>query len=503
MAARRMLLVAVVCGATLTAALYAVLAAGGGGSVALALPVEREASAVASAVTPRWATGTQVQNVDNKAGVVTIRYLPRDGGADRWGQPVELAPGQSTTYWLDPALDDGWVGSAEVLATVRVRVVTNITDRNGAGRASYTGVHADEWETGTGSTVNLPRVVWNYYGYSTTIYVQNAGTADTNVTINCKASPELGGGSYSYTDTSPLKPGYGRAYDAKDVGVPSVFMGSAIISSSPAQPLAVIYGEKNVDASVLKCGEGFNSQVTATKAFAPQVKKYWYGYSTGIQVQNVGTSATRLDVVYTATPDHPLYPGKTFRSTYKAGEYLQPGQSTSYWLDPALPGTKDSKVGFIGSATIASVDGQAIVAIVGETFTSAPQKSADTKAVLAGAATPRIEVPRFVNYYYGFVSGMLVQNVGTAPTRIQVKYIATNGTSYYSQIGGSEPLAPGASRQYFKDPVLPGVRYQKNGFIGSVEILALDNQPIVAVVNESHESYATDIFSYNAPNVSQ
>lgn len=501
MAARRMLLVAAICGAMVTGALYALLAARGDGPIALASLLEEQASAVTSAATPQWATGTQVQNVDDKAGIVTIRYCPRDGGADRWGQPVELGPGQSTTYWLDPALEDGWVGSAEVLANVRVRVVTNITDRKGAGRASYSGVHADEWESSTGTVVNLPRAVWNYYGYSTTIYVQNAGTSDTNVTINCKASPELGGASYSYTDTSPLKPGYGRAYDVKDIVGPSVFMGSAIVSSSPVQPLAVIYGERNVDGSVLKCGEGFNTQVTATKAFAPQVKKYWYGYSTGIQVQNVGTSRTRLSVVYTATPDHPLYPSRTFQSRYKAGEYLEPGQSTSYWMDPDLPGTKDSKVGFIGSATITSVDSQPIVAIVGETFTSAPQKSADTKAVLAGAATSRIEVPRFVNYYYGFVSGMLVQNVGTAPTRIQVKYIATDGTPYYSQIGGGEPLAPGASRQYFKDPALPGVRYQKNGFIGSVEILALDNQPIVAVVNESHESYSTDIFSYNAPNV--
>ena len=96
--------------------------------------------------------------------------------------------------------------------------------------------------------VIAPEIMYNWYGYYTKMYIQNAGGADANITITFY--PGLGGAS-GVTESAVIKPNAAYEADQKSktaLGAPSGsyagrFNGSAVVTSN--QPIVVIVNEFN------------------------------------------------------------------------------------------------------------------------------------------------------------------------------------------------------------------------------------------------------------------
>lgn len=474
-------------------------------SPALAAPAESDVAAPL-AVTPSWRSSIQVHNVDTVTGTVQVVYYSRSGGdaiqATNPG-PVELAPGRSVIYYPynDSALPNGWTGSAEVLSDVRVRVSSSTTSSNVRAKGMYNGIPKDDWDDGTASTLSVPLVKNNWASMSSSIYVQNASDSPMTVTITYRGGSQTPGGPYIFTDSSLLQPGFAREYRPSQAnGLPGTFLGSAVVTNSTGGAMAVVYDDKYSDAtSVLLSGGGFKSDASGTTLYAPLVKKAYQNYRTSINIQNVGRAPTRVRVTYRSAVT-----GQAYTSAVCGGsEYVQPSallvcrQYTE--PDSALPSS------FYGAATITSLDGEPIVAIVNETVYSGPLMMTANEAFPAGRGSDRVVFPVYKNWYQGSVSGVMIQNIGSAPTRLQgvyvdartgVQYVATQNTGY---------LQPGASAKFKDEPILPGTlcRFScgDSGFLGALTVRSLDGQPIVGMINEQDRAGDTDLMSAPGLNV--
>ena len=424
-----------------------------------------------------WVSGTQVQNVGTAPATVMMIYHSEDGSTTYNGAGITVAPGASGTFYLEPGVPDGFLGSAVVYSSEPVSSVTNVDNLSTGARGSYNG-----FETGA-SQVNFPLVKREYWGASTAIFIQNTDTDEVTVTPSYKRGAETWTGA-----AVAINAGFAKEFSAADDGVPTGFVGSAVFSATG--DIAGTYVEYM--GNTASVGTGFPTGVESTKVYVPLVKKFYWGAVTGIQVQNVGSLPAPIFVTYKSVA------GVEYVSTVGGGADVEVGASRTYYLDPVLPGSAGSPDGFLGSAIITSA--QPIVAIVNEAQLDG--SIATTNAgINDGLQTTKISVPLVKKFYWGSASGIQVQNVSSAPAPISVTYKSVGGVEYVSNVGGGASLAPGASRTYYLDPVLPGSAGSPDGFLGAAIITSA--QPIVAIVNEGPvDMYTTgDGMSTNAFNL--
>jgi len=424
-----------------------------------------------------WVSGTQVQNVGTAPATVMLVYHSEDGSTTYNGAAQSVAPGASATFYLEPALPDGFLGSAVAYSSEPLVSVTNVDNLSTGARGSYNG-----FATGA-SQVNLPLVKREYWGASTAIFIQNTYTDTVTVTPSYKRGGDTWTGAAVAIDAS-----FAKEFSPADAGVPTGFAGSAVFTATG--DIAGTYVEYM--GNTASVGTGFPTGVESDKIFVPLVKKFYWGAATGIQVQNVGTVAAPIFVTYKSVG------GVEYVSNVDGGADVEAGASRTYYLDPVLPGAQGSFDGFIGSAIITSTE--SIVAIVNEAQLDG--SAATTHAgINDGLQTTKISVPLVKKFYWGAASGIQVQNVGSLAAPISVTYKSVGGVEYVSSVGGGADVEPGASRTYYLDPVLPGSAGFPDGFVGAAIITS--TQPIVAIVNESPvDIYTTgDGMSTNAFNL--
>lgn len=255
------------------------------------------------------------------------------------GLPV-IGPG--ATYVLDftavPELGDGFSGSARITSSQPLATVVN--QRDGVWLFAYAGF------AGGAPTLYVPLLMNDYYGWFTGLRVQNVGERDAVVELLI---------SGRVVDTALLGPGGGRTWYPIP-GTSAGFFGSAIVRTVGEGRIVGIVNEFNPTA-----GQGMTYAAFTrgtSRAHAPLVMRDNAGFSAGIQVQNVGPSATAVTLKIDGQPvDVALIPS---------------GQSRTWY---PLPGTSR---GFVGSATVEAGAGGQIVAIVNQI--TDPQQEGDTSA---------------------------------------------------------------------------------------------------------------------------
>jgi hypothetical protein len=310
-----------------------------------------------------------------------------------------------------------------------------------------------------------------YGGYTTQIYVQNAGTAPASIAIK-------------YFDSSGNPVGTGDSTNGLAVNalwtvrqdnghsLPAGGAGSAIISSD--QPLAAFVNEfapggatdaSSYSAIQLPAGTG-------PTLYAPVIVSSAYGgYTTGIGLVNLATTAANITITY-RNPNGTVHQTQTL-SGVGSGAYrgIYSGNSGSS-TDANLP------AGFAGTATITSSAG-AIAAVVNEAGPGGQFSSYD--AIATGATT--LYAPAIINNAYGgFSTAIGFQNVGMAQANLTVSYSGQVGSSSTTQTFVEMfPLPAGGS---FGDYNGGGAanRILPDGFHGSATITS--NQPLAAIVNE-------------------
>lgn len=303
-----------------------------------------------------WNSYIAVQNTSGTAANVTVKYYNDSDGSELVAarQTKTIAPYATAIFRQsdNASIASGWGGSAVVEGDQLLAGIANFY--NAGGTADQAAFQSYNPFIEGATTLYVPRLLQNYFGYQGGIKIQNVGSANTNVTIKYY----FGGSQYTQV-ISGLKPGAAYPIYMPDVAeVPDSVgghptgAGSAIITSSDGVPIVATVNEDNrVGASVPNGIAGHEGRGTTYNAFLgipakltntvffSQVTARYYGYSGGIQVQNVGSSPAHITATFSASG----FADKTVTAT------LQPNESTS-WYAPNVVDRPD----FNGSVVVTS-----------------------------------------------------------------------------------------------------------------------------------------------------
>jgi hypothetical protein len=174
-------------------------------------------------------TALTVQNLDTvSTAPVTVTYS--NGHQSTFTIP---ASGSHLFYTPNDGIPSGFLGSAKIQSGGG-SIVALVNQSSNTNRAdSYIG-----FVQGSNSA-NAPIVLKTYYGYSTSITCQNVGGSPTTIKV-----------TYSNATFDQVanvaSNGSALFYQPNSVGLPANFNGSAVISSSPAQPIVCVVNQNQV-----------------------------------------------------------------------------------------------------------------------------------------------------------------------------------------------------------------------------------------------------------------
>jgi len=238
---------------------------------------------------PGGVSGVQVVNVGTGTATVGAVYYAEDGTKYTLPNQTLDNPGDSFTYFKQPADVDSFSGAAILSSDQEIVAIAN-TAFGSRGTAAYGS--ASQGAT----SVLLPLALNNFFGQSTTIGVQNT---DTQNSINVDVTYTPQGGSPT-TQSHSIQPGASRIIHLANEGLADGFIGSATIApqdgTTPIVASAMIYTQNYVYAY-----SGFTQ--TGTEYFLPLVRSAFAGTTTGIQVVDASNSNTQIQIAYTGFID--------------------------------------------------------------------------------------------------------------------------------------------------------------------------------------------------------
>jgi len=285
----------------------------------------------------------------------------------------------------------------------------------------------------------------------------------------------------SYTDPTPIPVGASRNYFTPDTppGLPSPFMGGAVVNSNQALTCnvntQVVGSGVGTASNPARAGSsaGVDSTAASTSLFAAQIMKAFFGYNSYAAVQNTENSAFNVTI--------------TFKDRFGVSYPLAtqtvsiPSQSTHIFYQDSNANLPSN---FLGGATITSSGKLAATVAFYNSGASAQTAHFHTyNAMPLGGAM--LLVPRFVRNYYGYNSGLSIQNVGGAATSVTTTFRFA-GNTYVNNSGtiapgaSYAPYAPNISQLAPVDALAVGLR------TGSAVIQAAAGGSVVAIVNEDN-----------------
>ncbi len=391
---------------------------------------------------PTWSSGFQIQNLDsaNPANVIII-YRDQNG-AEVYRQLFPIPAGGSKTVFPLPVT--GFDGSVEVQSDRPVAAIANLLTSGPTMLDSYTGV------TSPGTQAFLPLIMRDNSGYSTTVYIQNTGSAQASVTLEYRRT---GSAAVVKTRSFGIAPG-GRATirqfeDDPDLG--SRWVGSIRVTSD--QPVAAVVTQSN--GSILFSYNGFSQG--SPVMYLPLIMCGNSGWCTGLQAMNVGGAPTTVT----------LKVDGVVRDSVTLGPY-----ESKTWY-PVPPGSMSQR--HVGSAVLEASAGGQIVAIVNELNTGLNQGMSYV-GFGGGSSTVNLPLVMTNNSYYHV--GVQVQNLGSSPVNVRVRAVSSlDGSVARDDVvtvpgNGSVTLYPAVGS-------IPGPR-----FVGSMTITGPSGSQLVAIANQ-------------------
>jgi hypothetical protein len=302
-------------------------------------------------------TWFNVQNVGTATTHVTVTYVPGEVGNEGVTEEADIPAGAAATFdqATNTALGDMFVGSAVVTSDGQPLVAT--VEQVGSTEGFMVLMGYNGFVAGS-TTVNLPLIMANNWGFYTGIQCQNGG--DTSTTVTVDYGPNTVGAWEASDESAVVEAGASHTFLQLGGQWTEMYVGSATVTSDPAQPLMCIVnqvmpGATAPDADFGTAYEGFDPAGATSQASAPLIMAKNYGYYTGVQVQNVSEAACEVTLEFS---DNTVSSSITKPSNESAT--IDPGASYTFlqlggqWTDT-----------YVGSATITG-DGCNVVAIVNE-----------------------------------------------------------------------------------------------------------------------------------------
>lgn len=332
---------------------------------------------------------------------------------------------------------------------------------NAHGAGSYTATLTPA------NRLNFPLIMKDSNGWNTSFTIQNTAIAQAALAVDLY--DEEGRLVHSFSDG--LAAHGAITYEpARIPGLPPGFVGAAVVRSDTA--LGGVVNEDRAGRDRLTY-EGFNSG--AETLWAPLLMRQYHGWSSGIQVQNLGTTVTTVRVTYTTrSAPAPLAVSNLVIPPFASRTLYQPS-------DERIPAD------WVGSALIESTDGQPLAAIVNQVNGEGPGMS------YVGVARPsaRLFAPLLFKNAGGWNTGLQIQNASSRDASLEASFTDNSGES--TTWTETVRVGPGGSATFYQpaNPQLP------QPFIGSGTVASDAGQPLSGVVNEVR-SRSTMAMAYDA-----
>ncbi len=408
---------------------------------------------VASADSPApggpFNTAFRVQNLSSATTNCVYSFYNSSGVAILTSSPATISPGDSMYVYV-PALGSvpSGVYSAVVSCDQEVAAVINFSDSDSG--ASHRAIASP------GTVWYAPGIYDNYYSYYSNIIVQNATASTADITVEIYAP---GGSSPVVTQSQVDVPGYASVSFEQEglAGLnTNVPYSAKITSTGDVAPIVNMYGRGGVDNQLYS----YNPLSTgSTTAYAPVLMNNYYGYTTSLTVQNIGTSSTHVTVTYGS--------GGTWEGDIQANT-----SQVLYTPVSGIPG------GTLTSAVVESTDAgsgaQPIIALVNES--NGYNRAASYAGFASG--TTSVSAPIVMRRYYQYNTSVTCQNIGSSSVVMTLEYGGIGGTNT------SPSIPPGGTHMFYQpdDSLIP------DNFIGSATITA--SESIVCVINEDQNEGA-------------
>lgn len=233
-----------------------------------------------------WYGMISVMNLGSSAADITVT-ITCQGGSPVGTLSATSVPSMSEhTFELKSEVPSGFTGSTQCIGSAVVTGTQEIAVVNNQNIPASGQTNTYEAVSSGSSTLFVPQLQNNYYGWSSALNIRKLGSGTTTVTIDYDDSePD---DTCVLTDASPSCQLY----------IPSVHPTTgrfgAKITSSPSMDLIAVVGQTNGTLSGAYRGVGSGS----TTVGIPLVQKYYYGWITAVTCQNVSTTPTTLNVKY-------------------------------------------------------------------------------------------------------------------------------------------------------------------------------------------------------------
>jgi hypothetical protein len=362
---------------------------------------------------PALSSGFQLQNRSTTSSAnISIAYYNAAGNQVEVDTDT-IAANASKSYYVPNVLGqpDGRY-SVVVSSDQELFALVNQVTASGATpyvAATHSGLTAAE----TGSPLYFPWVVCGYYNYNSMVAVQNAGSAATTITVEFYQSGQSTATKvYTFTNVLP-----GGAVFLDMTATPyktdlDGFFGSVVArSTGDATPLAGVVNDTNPYGSFLR---SYNAVLQgSTKLYAPQVTANYYGFSSGITLQNPNSAQVNATIYY-----------------YRSGETTPVvTQTVTIPANSAkpiyLPSVAGMPANFNGTAVIEA--SQPIMGIANHDHVP-PGPAASYNLIPEEKASTTLYMPQVVRAYYGFESGWQAYNIGPENVTVTVTYFNTDGS---------------------------------------------------------------------------
>lgn len=319
------------------------------------------------------------------------------------------------------------------------------------------------------------------------ITCQNLSAEIAQVTFlffrNGETTPAL-----TYPDTIPGNGTLKYFTSSTPVGLPDNFFGSATVSSDKELFCSVNTQSTGTGTTTapyrIGTSSGFTDQQISNVMYVPQITKTTT-WNTYIAVQNSTSADIQVNVQY--------YNRDTGAEIVAAAETINILANSATVIYPET--NADLPLTFYGSAKITTVDPAAKIAAIVNFYNVATDYQTSQlqsyNAFTEGASI--LYAPRIVRKFYGYNSGISIQNVGTVPTTLTLNFSFANGSPYSYTTATIEPSAsyivyvPNISELAAVDAFPMSQRY------ASVKVVAnTSGAKIVGITNIDNRGLAAD-----------
>jgi hypothetical protein len=313
--------------------------------------------------------------------------LAGDGTADYYPLTDPKLPGSG-----EPSA--GFNGSVVISSNQPVAAVSNILGSDGSNPLAYGASYS---AASSGSTsVSLPTLMKNNYGFTTFFNVQNAGGGAANVNV-------------TYSDgvtasASSLAPGAAAKFDqATENHSGKIFSG--VVTST--EPLVVTVLEVGPSTLFAYSGVGTGS----TNPVFPLVNANNYGYFTSILLKNLSGTATNVTVTYT-----PAFAGTACTETRNVPANGDVIFTEAVFTFPKAGDvvTENCSLGqrFVGSAAVTANSAGVQLAAVVNQLNSGANKGAAYSAFSPAEGQQKVVFPLIMDRNYDYWTSWSIVNVG-------------------------------------------------------------------------------------------